>query len=60
MIRQCCVCKKVHENGEWQKRTTTFPDIITHTYCPSCLQRELATADMDFRQLHVSMAVSPS
>lgn len=58
MIRQCCVCGKVHENGDWRQKTVLSHEAITHTYCPSCLEAHLAMAGMDSRRLQVRLASS--
>jgi len=58
MTRQCCVCGKIHENGDWRQKTALPHEAITHTYCPACLQAHLAMAEMDFGRLQVRMVGS--
>lgn len=42
MSIQCCVCKKVHEKGEWHHASPAKNSKVSHTYCPECL-REVMT-----------------
>ena len=43
---QCCVCKKVEENGTWRDAPSNgSTDTVSHTYCPACLHE----AVMDIR-----------
>lgn len=38
MIRQCCVCKRVHDDGRWVAPEPEVLDTeeITHGYCDEC------------------------
>ncbi len=38
---QCCVCKRVKENGQWQHATGTAHSHYSHSYCPECLREAL-------------------
>ncbi len=43
MIRQCCVCGKTHQDGVWKPNVVLPEDeMVTHTYCPVCLQEHLS------------------
>ncbi|HOJ68563.1 MAG TPA: hypothetical protein PK379_01090 [Candidatus Hydrogenedentes bacterium] len=44
MIKQCCVCGKVYEKGEWKRPATAEPRMVSHTYCPDCLIRAVMQA----------------
>mgnify|MGYP006300070543 CR=1 FL=1 len=39
---QCCVCKRVREDGKWISRNLDASDSISHTYCPACLEASMA------------------
>ena len=36
MKQQCCVCKKLHQDGEWTRKKPAADDQVSHTYCPKC------------------------
>lgn len=40
MIRQCCVCKKIHRDDRWVSPRSEDLDgqEITHGYCEGCYQ----------------------
>lgn len=40
MIRQCCVCKKVYEGGQWvvPRPEHLEEEDITHGYCEACYE----------------------
>ena len=43
MTRQCCVCGMVHEDGEWRHTSQSLAGrMVSHTYCPVCLEACLA------------------
>lgn len=39
MIVVCCRCKRVRIEGEWKRPSEGTNDRMSHTYCPSCLDR---------------------
>ena len=42
MTLQCCVCKKVKEQGSWKFEDRTARADASHTYCPPCLKSSIA------------------
>ena len=46
MTVQCCVCKRIRDEGQWTKREDLGNGMISHTYCPQCKEVVLAS----FRQ----------
>jgi len=38
MTPQCCICRKVEENGQWRRTGKAPEPPVSHTYCPSCLK----------------------
>ena len=38
MTVQCCKCKKLRVKGEWIRPSTVPSDMVSHTYCPRCLE----------------------
>ena len=39
MRRQCCMCKRVYENGRWDNPLDSLdPANITHGFCEECLE----------------------
>jgi len=37
MIRMCCVCRKVEQEGRWRQGAELFrKEFVTHGYCPEC------------------------
>lgn len=42
MIVQCCVCRRVRENGAWVAPPESANDEISHGYCPACSERIFA------------------
>lgn len=48
---QCCVCKRVKEDGLWGNAMELPRREVSHTYCPKCL--EDATAEMHAELLTV-------
>lgn len=61
VITQCCVCRKVHVNGEWREETAEnlgwlgkYYDIdVTHTYCDKCAKQALKDADREIQKEHL-------
>lgn len=45
MLRQCCVCKKIHVDGKWVQPTPEQidHDNITHGYCEECYKDFMRT-----------------
>ena len=44
MIRQCCVCKRIFENGEWVYSSSDLElEEITHGYCEVCYEDFMRT-----------------
>ncbi len=41
MCIQCCKCKKVNVDGQWKTPNFDLPEIVSHTYCPKCLNDSL-------------------
>jgi len=45
MIVQCCVCKKVRDDGKWTRLDDApIPDTndVSHGYCPECAANAFA------------------
>lgn len=42
MKAECCVCKRVNEQGKWSRTSGDAQRDVTYTYCPECLQRVTA------------------
>ena len=40
MIVQCCVCQRIHEEGQW-RNDPPGSESVTHTYCPKCAKEAL-------------------
>lgn len=42
MIKKCCVCQKVKEDGGWQKeKYSNAKKQISHVYCPPCFRKTM-------------------
>jgi hypothetical protein len=39
MVIQCCMCKRVESNGEWTRQSEALGSLVSHTYCPPCLDK---------------------
>jgi hypothetical protein len=61
MVRQCCVCKKVHRDGRWvlPRSEDLAGREITHGYCESCYQ-ELKLALAEIASVRRRSAALPS
>ncbi len=43
MIKKCCVCKKVKNDGKWESGLLVLAGTrISHAYCPSCFAKTMA------------------
>lgn len=42
MTVQCCVCKKVKDDGTWKLENRIHRTDVSHTYCPICLKASVA------------------
>lgn len=54
MTIQCCVCKKVKDDGQWVRDAAKHPSAMTHTYCPHCLEASLNAMRMELAQRRTS------
>ena len=43
MTVKCCVCKKEKVNGKWTQASAEKAAMVSHTYCPVCLDASLAS-----------------
>lgn len=41
MTVQCCVCRRVKDEGRWSRRDTGRNEEVSHTYCPACLHESI-------------------
>ena len=43
MIVQCCVCKKIRQDGGWvEPKKWLDPENVSHGYCPACAAEAFA------------------
>ena len=35
---QCCVCNRYRGKDDWYSATEEHNELISHTYCPNCLE----------------------
>ena len=41
MTVKCCVCQKEKIDGEWTNASAEKAAMVSHTYCPICLDASL-------------------
>ena len=48
IIRACCVCRRVQMGERWVKPVALAkqPLLLSHTYCPECYGRTMASMKM--------------
>lgn len=54
MCIQCCKCRKVVVKGEWKEPPPRLPALVSHTYCPTCLDASL----IDLGRMKLALAKS--
>ncbi len=43
MIVQCCVCRKIRQDGGWvEPKKWLDPENVSHGYCPACAAEAFA------------------
>jgi len=42
LLVQCCQCRRVRQGGEWRRQTVASREVVSHGYCPTCLEETLA------------------
>ena len=42
MTIQCCVCKRVEQDGQWCRLSGALGKNVSHTYCPVCYEASMA------------------
>jgi hypothetical protein len=59
VVRQCCVCQKVFEKGEWVvAKVDDLPfGEITHGYCDLCCE-DLKRSILEYRKISQSPSIS--
>jgi len=39
MIRECCVCRRIENDGHWIRNYLAVAhQLVSHVYCPSCFE----------------------
>lgn len=38
MIRMCCMCRKIEQEGLWEKQQAPHTRKVSHVYCPLCYE----------------------
>lgn len=42
MTVKCCVCTKIRIDDQWLKSESKSGELVSHSYCPACLDAALA------------------
>lgn len=50
MTIQCCRCNKIRVDGKWSPTHEGLHSVVTHTYCPVCL--DIANAEIRAELAH--------
>lgn len=58
MIRQCCECRKVCQDGRWVTEPARLPkgERVSHGYCPTCAKAALKAVEDHYASLAASGA----
>ncbi len=46
MIVQCCVCQRIHKEGQWRNDPPRSQP-VSHTYCPKCAKETLVSRGLN-------------
>jgi len=45
MVKVCCVCRKIKQEGQWLGDKVSIGQKVSHVYCPSCFNDLMDAVD---------------